>query len=64
MDDYDYDRLRRDLIDHFGTLAQIYPAAYLSLARVERASNYELLKIAAEEGYDLSDYENQSLGLF
>jgi len=56
MENIDFERLRNDLIDHFGTLAQFYPAAYMEVSRVERADHDELIQIALKEGFDLNDY--------
>ena len=53
----DYERLREDLKDYFGTAMQFYPAAVIELYIVESASNEKLIDIANSNGFDLSEYE-------
>ena len=53
----DYERLREDLKDYFGTAMQFYPAAVMGLMEVEKASDSELEKMAIKCGFNLSDYE-------
>jgi len=53
----DYESLRRDLINYFGSAMSIYPAAVIDLVRVEQASEYELINLAINNGFNLSDYE-------
>ena len=55
----DYERLRNDLIDYFGTAIGFNPAAIIELSMVESASNDKLIDIAIKNGFDLSDYESQ-----
>lgn len=55
----DFDRLREDLKDYFGTAMMYNPAAVVNLSEVESASNEKLIQIAIKNGFDLSDYENQ-----
>lgn len=55
----DYDRLREDLIDYFGTAMIYNPMAVIELSDVENASDYKLEQIAIKNGFDLSDYEKQ-----
>lgn len=55
----DYERLRRDLIDYFGTAMIYNPIAVVELGEVENASIDKLVQIAIQNGFDLSDYENQ-----
>ena len=55
----DFDRLREDLKDYFGTAMAYNPMAVIELSEVERASNEKLIQIAIQNGFDLSDYENQ-----
>ena len=53
-----YRKLRDDLKEYYGTA--IYaglPMAMIGLADIERASNNELLRLAEEAGFDLSEYE-------
>jgi hypothetical protein len=53
----DFERLRRDLIDYFGTAMGIYSMAVMEVAKVERASEQDLIRIAKQNGFDLSKYE-------
>lgn len=55
----DYERLRRDLIDYFGTAMTFYPMAVIELTEVENASNSRLEQIAIQNGFNLNDYTNQ-----
>ena len=57
MNNIDYERLRKDLIDYFGSATPMFGVAYMDVIRVENASYQELIKIAIENGFDLSDYE-------
>lgn len=57
MEDLDYEALRSDLIDYFGSATPMYPVAYMDVIRVENASEYELVKIALENHFDLSKYK-------
>ena len=52
----DYEKLRRDLIDYFGTAMSFNPMAVIELSRVERASNDELVEIAIKNNFDLDKY--------
>jgi hypothetical protein len=53
----DFDKLREDLIDYFGTAMGSFPIAVMNVTEVEKASDRELIRIAAQNGFDLSDYE-------
>lgn len=56
--DFDYDRLRRDLMDNYGTaMFSGFPMAVMDLSRVERASEEELLRIASKERVNLDKYK-------
>ena len=48
--------LRIDLINHFGSLAQFYPAAYTMVDEVRDADDDRLEEIALDEGFDLDQY--------
>ena len=53
----DYDILREDLINYFGTaMVTVFPAAMLDIDRVERATCDELIEIAIQNGFDLNEY--------
>lgn len=52
----DYEKLRKDLIDYFGTAMSFSPMAIMDLSRVESASDDELVDIAKRNGFDLTKY--------
>lgn len=53
----DIERLRRDLIDYFGTaMYNGSPQAQILLSKVENASPNELISIAINNGFDINDY--------
>lgn len=55
----DYDKLRGDLRDYYGTaMFNGNPMAMMELEEVERASNEELARIARDNAFDLSKYED------
>ena len=53
----DYEKLKEDLIDYFGSAMGLFPMAIIDVTRVESASNLELLELAKQNGFDLSNYE-------
>ena len=53
----DFDKLREDLIDYFGTAMGTFPIAVMNVAEVETATERELIRIATQNGFDLADYE-------
>ena len=52
----DIERLRRDLIDYFGTAISFNPVATMDLVKVENASYEELINIAIKNNFDLNNY--------
>ena len=52
----DIERLRRDLIDYFGTAMSVFPVAMMELSQAEKASPEKLIEIAKKNGFDLRDY--------
>lgn len=62
MENIDFDSLRSDLIDYYGSATPLFGAAYMDVMKVERASDYELIQIALSCGFDLSDYETYDYG--
>ncbi len=56
----DYEALRRDLMDYFGTAMGFFPVAVMDLSEVESASDEELLEIARKNRINLSKYELDS----
>lgn len=61
MRNIDYERLRKDLIDYFGTAMSFMPMAVMDVSRVERASREELIRIANENRFDLDEYRVNSI---
>jgi len=57
--DIDYEKLREDLIDYFGTAMAYNPMAVIELSNVESASDSKLEQIASQNGFDLSNYIKQ-----
>lgn len=54
-----YENLRNDLEDYYGTAAaSFFPAAFSDAADAAYASPEELIEMAEEAGFDLSDYED------
>lgn len=55
----DYERLRKDLINYFGTAASNgYPQAIVELTEVETSSREKLLNIAINNGINIDNYIN------
>lgn len=52
----DYEKLRKDLIDYFGTAMSFSPMAIMDLSRVESASDDELVEIAKRKNFDSNKY--------
>ncbi len=52
----DYERLREDLLDYFGTALQTEPFALVDMFRVEFAEDDELLYIARKNNFNVNDY--------
>ena len=52
----DIERLRRVLIDYFGTAMSMFPVAMMELSQGENASPEKLIEIARKNGFDLRDY--------
>ena len=48
------ERLRRDLMDHFGTSP--FEWKMIAVARVESASYEDLVSLALDEGFNLTNY--------
>ena len=58
-DDYDYERLRKDLANDFGAMGATFLGGlgFVQMMEVEDASEEELLRIARREGYNLKGYK-------
>lgn len=52
----DIDKLRKDLIDYYGTATSFNPVVYLDLIKIEKASDQELIDIAIKNNINLNDY--------
>ena len=56
MQAIDYESLRKDLIDYYGTASIYFTMAVMDVIKVEQATNEELLELANKEGFDISNY--------
>lgn len=55
----DFESLRKDLIDYYGTaLFNASPYAMINLQKIENATYEELIKIAKDNNFDLNKYNN------
>ena len=54
--DFDFERLRKDLLDFYGTAMMFNPMAMLNVVDVEKADNEKLLHLAQSNGFDLEEY--------
>jgi len=54
----DFDELRKDLMDYYGTAKEINPMAIMDLIDIEKATDSELIMKARLLGVDLSNYED------
>lgn len=53
----DYEKLRRDLEDHYGTaMFAGFGAAMMDLSKIENASDNELIEIAKKKKINLCNY--------
>ncbi|MBE5839378.1 hypothetical protein [Butyrivibrio sp.] len=57
--DYDFDRLRRDLVDEYAVQSTAYSGGlgFLDMCDAEEASNEQLLEMARREGINLNKYK-------
>ena len=58
IDDIDIERLRSDLINYFEGAYFVggFGAAIIDASEVERASDYQVVQIAINNGFDLNKY--------
>ena len=57
MQEIDFERLREDLVDYFGSaMFNGFPMAVVDVTQVETASNEQLIQIAQANGFDLNNY--------
>ncbi len=61
MFEIDYDKLKKDLIDYFGTALFTNPFAMSDIVKVESASLEELVEIARKNGFDLDKYNKKKI---
>ena len=61
INDIDFDLLRNDLIDYFGSATAIYHVATMDVINVETASDIELLNIINQTTLNIYDYINHNL---
>ena len=59
----DFEMLRNDLMMYFGSATGIFPAAFINVVEVEKASYEELIQIALDNNFDLSKYEENNKSL-
>ena len=58
----DIDKLRRDLMDYYGTAASNgFPAAMMDVIDVENVSPEKLIQLANRAGFRLEDYQEEEL---
>ena len=58
-----FEMLRNDLMIYFGSATGIFPAAFINVVEVEKASESELIEIALSNNFDLSKYEENNKSL-
>lgn len=56
MDKMNYEKLREDLIDYFGSASSFMPLSLMEVVRIESADSEEIVKIAQNNGIDLNKY--------
>lgn len=60
----DFDKLRQDLLDYFGTAMTMgFGAAIIDISKIENASNEELINIAKQNGFNINNYVISSFKL-
>lgn len=65
MNEIDYDKLREDLIDYYGTASYNgFPMAIIELTNVEKASNDELINIALNNNINLNNYKKEEIKIY
>lgn len=60
---YDFDRLRRDLVDEYAVQSTVFSSGlgFLDMCDAEDASNEQLLEMAKREGFNLNKYKRQNV---
>ena len=55
--EYDYEKLRSDLKDYYGTAMFVgFGAAMMDMSKIDKASDEEILRIAKKEKMNLCKY--------
>ena len=63
INDIDIERLRSDLINYFEGAFFVggFGAALMDITQIENANDYEVVKIALNNGFNLNNYINRGL---
>lgn len=65
MNEIDYEKLRNDLIDYYGTASYNgFPMAIIELSDVENASYEELINIAIKNNFNLNNYKKEEIKIY
>ena len=58
-DEYDYDKLRNDLVNDYGAMGATFLGGlgFVNMMEAQDASEEELLKMAKREGYNMNRYK-------
>ena len=58
-DEYDYDKLRNDLVNDYGAMGATFLGGlgFVNMMEAQDASEEELLKMARREGYNMNRYK-------
>ena len=59
----DYEKLRDDLINYFGSALSYTTIAVMYIIKIENASYDELIQTAEQNGFDLNDYKIKTFKL-
>lgn len=57
MVDYDFNKLRKDLVSYFGTASNFFPSAQQDIVNVNNGTPEEVLEIAKYNRIDLEKYK-------
>ncbi len=56
INDIDFDRLRDDLIDYFGSATSFYSKAWADVINVDSCTDMELLNLIDQSNLDIDNY--------
>lgn len=60
MENIDYNRLREDLIEYFGTaMFNGFPLAIIEISKIEYATDEELIDMAQKNNFNLEKYTRE-----